>query len=58
VKAEACAACKTYVKIMNREKDPQVDPFADDLATLSLDVLMAEEGYQRLGFNPLLIPGD
>jgi len=57
VKAEACAACKTYVKIMNREKDPQVDPFADDLATLSLDILMAEEGYQRLGFNPLLIPG-
>lgn len=57
VKAEACGDCKIYVKIVNREKDPTVDPFADDLATLALDVLMAEEGYQRLGFNPLLIPG-
>lgn len=57
VQAEACGGCKTYVKIMNREKEPEVDPFADDLATLSLDVLMAEEGYQRLGFNPFLIPG-
>lgn len=57
VKAEACAGCKTYVKIMNREKEPFLDPFADDLATLGLDILMAEEGYERLGFNPLLIPG-
>jgi FdhE protein len=56
-KAEACAGCKTYVKLMNREKEPFVDPFADDLATLGLDILMAEEGYERLGFNPLLIPG-
>lgn len=57
VKAEACASCKTYVKLMNREKEPFVDPFADDLATLGLDILMAEEGYKRLGLNPLLIPG-
>jgi FdhE protein len=57
VKAEACGECRTYLKLMNREKDVRVDPFADDLATLSLDILMAEEGYERLGFNPLLIPG-
>jgi FdhE protein len=57
VKAEACDACKTYVKSMNREKDIGLDPFADDLASLSLDLLMAEKGYQRLGFSPLLIPG-
>lgn len=57
VRAEACAGCKTYVKLMNREKEPFVDAFADDLATLALDILMADEGYERLGFNPLLIPG-
>lgn len=57
VKAEACAACKSYVKLLNREKDTGLDAFADDVATLSLDLLMAEQGYQRLGFNPLLIPG-
>lgn len=57
VQAEACGECKTYVKVVNRDKEPRVDPFADDLATLSLDILMAEEGYRRLGFNPLMIPG-
>jgi FdhE protein len=56
VKAEACGACNTYVKIMNREKEPRADPFADDLASLALDLLMAEEGYERFGFNPFLIP--
>lgn len=58
VKAEACASCKTYIKLLNRENEPESDPFADDVATLSLDMLMAEEGYQRFGFNPLLIPGE
>lgn len=57
VRAEACADCMTYIKLMNQDKDGQVDPFADDLASLPLDLLMAEGGYQRLGFNPLLIPG-
>jgi FdhE protein len=57
VQAEACGDCRVYLKIMNREKDTELDPWADDLASLSLDLLMAEEGYQRLGFNPLLIPG-
>lgn len=58
VLAEACAECGTYIKLMNREKDAGLDPFADDLASLALDILMAEEGYQRLGFNPLLVPGN
>ncbi|MEW6038605.1 MAG: formate dehydrogenase accessory protein FdhE [Pseudomonadota bacterium] len=57
VKAEGCGACKTYLKIMDRGKDAAIDPFADDIASLALDLLMAEEGYQRLGLNPLLVPG-
>jgi len=55
VKAEACGECKTYIKLMDREKDARLDPVADDLASLGLDILLAEAGYQRLGFNPLLI---
>ncbi len=55
VKAEACSECNIYIKLMNREKMFNLDPCADDLATLSLDMLMAEEGYQRLGFNLCLI---
>jgi FdhE protein len=57
VKAEGCGDCMTYAKIMDRGKDAAVDPFADDIASLAQDLLMAEEGYRRLGINPLLVPG-
>lgn len=55
--AEACDDCRIYLKILNREKAPDLDPIADDLASLPLDILMAESGYSRVGFNPFLIPG-
>lgn len=57
VRTETCDDCKTYTKILDREKQPGLDPFADDLATLGLDVMMAEAGYARFGLNPFLIPG-
>lgn len=55
VRAETCDACKSYLKIVYQEKDPHVDPVADDLATLALDMLVDEAGYQRSGPNLLLI---
>jgi FdhE protein len=57
VRAETCAACGCYLKVLYREKNPRLDPVADDLATLPLDLLLAERGYRRFGFNPFLIPG-
>ena len=57
IKAEACEACHSYLKVFNREKDAQADPVADDLATLSLDVLMDDAGYQRAGPNLFFVPG-
>jgi FdhE protein len=57
VRAEACNECKTYLKIMAQEKDPLVDPAADDLATLALDVLVDEQGFARSGPNLLFHPG-
>jgi len=54
VRAESCDACHTYRKILYREKDSTVDPVADDLATVTLDLLMAEAGYHRGSGNPLL----
>ncbi len=51
VKAEACDACGTYLKIFYRERSPSADAFADDAATLALDLLMAEQGYSRGGVN-------
>lgn len=55
VRAETCDACKSYLKIVYQEKDPRVDPVADDLATLALDMLVDEAGYQRSGPNLFLI---
>jgi FdhE protein len=55
VKAETCAKCKGYVKILYQVSDPALDPLADDIATLGLDVLMAEEGWKRGGQNPFLL---
>lgn len=56
VRAETCESCKSYLKIVYSEKGP-VDPVADDLATLALDILVDEAGYARSGPNLLLVPG-
>jgi FdhE protein len=54
IRAESCDRCHTYRKILYQEKDVDVEPVADDLASLALDLLMAEAGYQRGSGNPLL----
>jgi FdhE protein len=53
-RAECCDGCRTYRKILYQEKDGQVEPVADDLASLALDLLLAEAGYHRGSGNPLL----
>lgn len=55
VKAETCDACKSYVKIFWQVTDPALEPLADDIATLALDIKVAETGYTRRGVNPFLI---
>jgi FdhE protein len=57
VKAEACLQCHTYLKLFYLEQNSQAEPFADDVATLSLDLLMSEQGYARGGVNLFLLPG-
>ena len=47
IKAEACDDCHTYAKMLYQAEDTKVNPFADDLATLALDVLVAEAGWAR-----------
>ncbi|MBW7981181.1 formate dehydrogenase accessory protein FdhE [Enterobacillus tribolii] len=58
VKAESCGECNTYLKILYQEKDPKVEPVADDLASLVLDAKMEEEGFGRSSVNPFLFPGE
>jgi FdhE protein len=55
VRAETCDSCKSYLKLLLAEKAPGLDSVADDLASLALDILVSEEGYRRLGFNPFLL---
>ena len=55
VRAETCDSCKSYLKMVYQEKDPYVDPVADDLATLALDILVDEAGYTRSGPNLFLL---
>jgi FdhE protein len=54
VRAESCDECRTYRKILYQEKDANVEPVADDLASLALDLLMSQAGYHRGSGNPLL----
>lgn len=59
VQAETCGDCHGYLKIVLRELDTEAEGLADDLASLALDLLIAEEGRsQRSGYNPLLIVAD
>jgi FdhE protein len=54
IRAESCDECHTYRKILYQEKDPNVEPVADDLGSLALDLLMSGAGYHRGSGNPLL----
>lgn len=56
-RAETCEECHTYRKVFNQEHDYNVEPLADDLASLMLDLLVGEAGYQRASGNPLLWMG-
>lgn len=58
VRAEVCDDCKSYLKVVHRDKNSAADPVADDLATLALDILVDEAGYVRSGPNPLFVPGE
>lgn len=55
VKAETCEKCRTYVKVVYQVKDPSLEPFADDVGTLGLDMLLAQDGWKRGGQNPFLL---
>jgi FdhE protein len=55
-KAEACSQCETYLKLFYQENNPEAEAFADDLATLAMDLLMANHGYRRSGVNLFLLP--
>jgi FdhE protein len=54
LRAETCAECRHYVKIVYQVKDPAFEPFADDIASLDLDMMLKQDGWTRGGRNPFL----
>lgn len=55
IKAECCDECLSYVKIMAEDEAPGLDPIADDVASLGLDLMVREAGYRRAGVNLYLL---
>lgn len=55
VKAETCRECSSWVKIFYQMKNPSLDPVADDIGTLGLDMMMKDTQFRRAGFNPFLV---
>jgi FdhE protein len=55
IKAETCSSCRRYVKILHQHTDSTLEPVADDVATLALDLLLRDSEYRRGGINPFLL---
>jgi len=55
IKAETCDECRTYVKVLYQNKDMRLEPVADDVGSLGLDLKMAEGPYRRAAFDPFLL---
>lgn len=55
VQGETCGSCGGYVKLMQQIKEPDIEPFADDVATLALDMVLQRESWRRGSANPFLL---
>lgn len=58
VQAETCDECGHYLKIVHLAKDNHAEPVADDLASLTLDLLVGDAGLHRHGVNLLFAFGE
>lgn len=54
LRAECCEVCHGYSKVFYLERTRALEPLADDLASLGLDVLVGEEGFSRVP-NPFVL---
>lgn len=54
LRAECCETCQGYSKVFYLESAKVLEPLADDLGSLGLDVLVGEEGFARVP-NPFVL---
>jgi FdhE protein len=55
--AECCLSCRSYLKLFDGVDRPGSEPAADDAATITLDLLVAGEGFHRAGPNLYVTAG-
>jgi FdhE protein len=55
VMGETCEACTSYVKMLHQHKDVALEPVADDVASLALDLTLTKAGWTRASLNPFLM---
>lgn len=55
IKAETCDSCQRYVKVLYQTRKPDLEPVADDVASLGLDLLLSQGKYRRGSHNPFLL---
>lgn len=55
VMGETCEICSSYVKMLHQHKDPALEPIADDVASLALDLTLKKEGWERASVDPFLM---
>lgn len=53
--AETCELCHGYVKILHQHKNRALDPVADDVGSLGLDLLLRESEYRRGSVNLFML---
>jgi FdhE protein len=54
LRAECCERCHGYSKVFYVEKAKPLEPLADDLASLGLDLMVGEDGFSRAP-NPFVL---
>ena len=54
LRAECCENCRGYSKVFYLESARALEPLADDLGSLGLDMLVGEEGFARAP-NPFVL---
>lgn len=55
IKAETCDECQSYGKVLYLPVAHDMEPVADDVASLGLDLLMRDGPYRRATVNPFLL---
>ncbi|WP_378948868.1 formate dehydrogenase accessory protein FdhE [Paracoccus sp. R86501] len=55
VRAEVCSECDSWIKVLYQNKNHSLEPIADDVASLGLDLMMKDTDKTRGGFNPFLV---